>query len=225
MTALPVEVAAEQAGFDPQRLARLDAHFARYVDDGRLPGFQIAITRGGRLAHLTSYGKADVEAGTPVRSDTLWRIYSMTKPVTSVAAMALWEQGGFELTDPIARWLPEFTDAQVYVAGTAAKPMLRPAVEPIRVWHLLTHTAGLTYGFHRTHVTDELYRNAGFDLAMPRGLDLAGITELLGSLPLAFDPGTEWLYSMASDVLGRLIEVVTGQPLDAAFADLVLKPL
>jgi CubicO group peptidase (beta-lactamase class C family) len=216
---------AGEVGFDASRLRRLDEHFMRYVDDGRLPGFQVAVVRSGRLAHLTSYGLADVEAGAAVAPDTLFRIYSMTKPVTSVAAMSLWEQGAFELGDPISRWLPEFAEPRVYLGGSAAKPVTRPATEPIRIWHLLTHTAGLTYGFHRTHVTDEIYREAGFDLAMPRGLDLAGIVERLAGLPLAFDPGTEWLYSMATDVLGRLVEVVAGKSLDDVFAERIFTPL
>jgi CubicO group peptidase (beta-lactamase class C family) len=213
------------AGFEEGRLARLDAHFRAYVDDGRLPGFQIAITRAARLAHFTSYGMADVEAARPVDAGTVWRIYSMTKPITSVAAMALWEDGAFELTDPISRWLPAFASPQVYTGGPAAKPVLRAAAEPIRIWHLLTHTAGLTYGFHRMHVTDEIYRAAGFDVAMPRGLDLAGIVDALAELPLAFDPGSEWLYSMATDVLGRLIEVVAGKPFAEVLTERVFEPL
>ena len=225
MAELLPEVDPAAAGFDEARLEILDTHFKRYVDDGRLPGFQVAICTGGRLAHLTSYGMADVESGTPVATDTLWRIYSMTKPIVSVAAMSLWEQGAFELNDPISRWLPEFAHPRVYTGGPAAKPATRPATEPIRVWHLLTHTAGMTYGFHRTHVTDEIYRDAGFDIAMPRELDLAGIVEKLATLPLAFDPGTEWLYSMATDVLGRLIEVVAGKSLDDVLAERIFEPL
>lgn len=225
MAALPPAVDPASAGFDETRLARLDAFLTATVDDGRLPGVQIAVSRGGRLAHLFSYGDADVEAGRPVAEDTLWRIYSMTKPIVSVAALSLWEEGAFDFDDPIARWLPAFADSQVYCGGPAARPELRPATEPIRMWHLLTHTAGLTYGFHRVHVIDEIYRNAGFDVMMPRGLDLAGLVDLLASLPLAFDPGTEWLYSMATDVLGRVLEVVTGSPLDRMIAERVLEPL
>jgi CubicO group peptidase (beta-lactamase class C family) len=139
--------------------------------------------------------------------------------------MMLWEQGLLELNDPISRWLPEFADMRVYIGGPAAKAVTVPATEPIRVWHLLTHTAGLTYGFHRVHVTDEIYRNAGFEFGNPRGFDLAKCVEAWAELPLAFEPGTEWLYSVATDVLGRLVEVVSGQSLDAFFAEQIFAPL
>ena len=220
-----IDVDPGALGFDEQRLQRIDEHFRRYVDDGRLPGWQVMVSRQGKVAHLSSYGFADREASKPVEADTIFRIYSMTKPVTSVAAMMLWEQGAFELNDPISKWLPEFADMRVYVGGPAAKASTRPANEPIRVWHLLTHTAGLTYGFHRVHVTDEIYRNAGFEFGNPRGFNLAQCVEAWAGLPLAFDPGTEWLYSVATDVLGRLVEVVSGQPLDQFFDEHIFTPL
>jgi CubicO group peptidase (beta-lactamase class C family) len=220
-----VNVDPAEVGLDATRLERIDRHFAAYVDDGRLPGYQITIARGGRIPYLSSYGSADVEQGRPVEADTLWRIYSMTKPITSVAAMMLYEQGCFDLTDPISKWLPEFSAPQVYVSGPATKPATVPATEPIRVWHLLTHTAGLTYAFHRVHVTDEIYRHAGFDLGTPRGLDLAGCVAAWAGLPLAFEPGRSWLYSVATDVLGRLIEVWSGEPLDEFFRRRIFEPL
>jgi CubicO group peptidase (beta-lactamase class C family) len=220
-----INVEPAEVGIDATRLGRIDAHFATYVDDGRLPGYQLAISRRGRIAHLSSYGSADIEAGRAIATDTLWRIYSMTKPITSVAAMMLYEQGAFELTDPISRWLPEFAAPRVYVGGPATKPSTVPATEPIRVWHLLTHTAGLTYAFHRVHVTDEIYRNAGFDLGSPNDLDLAGCVKAWAALPLAFEPGTEWLYSVATDVVGRLVEIWSGQPLDTFLSERVFGPL
>ncbi|MGC5330557.1 serine hydrolase domain-containing protein [Micromonospora sp. DT62] len=215
----------DQIGFDPARLARIDEHFGRYVDDGRLAGWQVLVTRRGEIAHSSTYGLRDAEAGRPVEADTLWRIYSMTKPVTSVAAMILWEEGRFELTDEISRWLPEFADLRVYSKGSALKPFTVPAVEPIRVWHLLTHTAGLTYGFMQTSVVDGIYRAAGYDLYPPADVDLATACQAFGELPLLFQPGTAWGYSVATDVLGRLVEVVSGQSLDAFFADRIFRPL
>jgi CubicO group peptidase (beta-lactamase class C family) len=220
-----IDVDPGEVGLDEQRLTRIDTHFKRYVDEGRLPGWQIMVSRRGRVAHFSSYGLIDKEDGRPVEPDTLWRIYSMTKPVTSVAAMMLWEQGRLELTDPVSKWLPEFAEPRVYTGGSAAKHSTVPATEPIRVWHLLTHTAGLTYGFHRVHVTDEIYRNAGFEFGNPRGLDLAGSVQAWAQLPLAFQPGAEWLYSVATDVLGRLVEVVSGQPLDEYFSEHIFGPL
>jgi CubicO group peptidase (beta-lactamase class C family) len=220
-----IDVDPGEIGLDPQRLARIDTHFRRYVDDGRLPGFQVMVSRRGRVAHFSSYGLADIEAGRAVEPDTIFRIYSMSKPVTSVAAMMLYEQGAFELTDPISRWLPEFAAPRVFTGGTATKTSTVPATEPIRVWHLLTHTAGLTYGFHHTHVTDEMYRNAGFEFGGPREYDLTQCVEAWAALPLAFHPGSEWLYSVATDVLGRFVEVVSGQPLDEFFRTQIFEPL
>ncbi|GAA0249469.1 serine hydrolase domain-containing protein [Cryptosporangium japonicum] len=210
---------------DPTRLARIDRHFARYVDDGRLPGWSVLVSRHGRVAHTGTYGLRDVEAGRPVTDDTLFRIYSMTKPITSVAALMLYEEGAFELTDPVSRYLPAFAEQRVLVGGTAAKPVTVPAIEPVRIWHLLTHTAGLTYGFHHVDVLDEIYRANGFEWGTPRGLDLGTCVDAWAGLPLAFQPGSEWNYSVATDVVGRLVEVVSGQSLDTFFAERILGPL
>lgn len=222
---LKIEAEPEELGFDPARLARIDEHFDRYVDDGRLAGWHAVVARDGKIVHSSTAGHRDAEAGLPVTDDTRWRIYSMSKPITSVAAMVLWERGALELTDPISRWLPEFADPAVYVKGSATKPLLEKATEPIRVWHLLTHTAGLTYGFHHAHPVDELYRAAGFEWGVPPGLDLAACVEAWAGMPLVFQPGTEWNYSHATDVLGRLVEVVSGQSLDAFLDEHVLGPL
>ncbi|GAA2626019.1 serine hydrolase domain-containing protein [Dactylosporangium fulvum] len=219
------EVAPEQAGFDARRLARLDAHFAGYVDDGRLAGWQIVVARDGKVAHSSTYGARDAEAGLPVEPDTQWRIYSMTKPITSVAAMMLWEEGRFELTDPISRWLPEFADVRVYDKGSASQPFTVPAVEPIRVWHLLTHTSGLTYGFLQTSVVDALYRKAGYDVLPKTGVDLAQASRDWAALPLLFQPGTAWGYGVSTDVLGRLVEVVSGQSLPGFLRTRIFEPL
>ena len=190
-----------------------------------MPGWLIVVTRRGKVAHLSRYGHADVEGGRPVEVDTLWRIFSMTKPVTSVAAMMLFEEGAFDLTDPIARWLPEFAEPRVYVKGSALNPLTEPATEPIRLWHLLTHTSGLTYGFHHAHPVDAMYRAGGFEWGTPPGLDLAGCVERWAQLPLVFQPGSEWNYSISTDVLGRLVEVVSGQPLDEFFRQRIFAPL
>jgi CubicO group peptidase (beta-lactamase class C family) len=222
---LKVEAEPGEVGFDPDRLRRIDTHFRRYVDDGRLPGWTIAVARRGRVVHLTHYGRADLDADRPVADDTLWRIYSMTKPVTSVAALMLYEQGVLELTDPVSRFLPAFADTRVYRAGSALAPATVPAIEPIRIWHLLTHTSGLTYGFHHTGPVDEMYRATGFDVTVPPGMGLAAACETWAGLPLLFQPGTEWNYGVSTDVLGRVVEVASGQPLDAFFAEHILGPL
>jgi CubicO group peptidase (beta-lactamase class C family) len=222
---LAVEVEAGQVGLDAGRLGRIDRHFARYVDDGRLPGWLVLVARHGRVAHLASYGVRDLEAGLPVEADTRFRIYSMTKPVTAVAAMQLYEEGAFALKDPVAEFLPAFADLAVYRDGPAADPVTVPATRPMRLWHLLTHTAGLTYGFHRAHPVDAMYRAAGFEWVAPAGRDLAACCDAWAGLPLLFEPGHGWNYSVASDVLGRVVEVVSGQPLDRFFAERIFGPL
>src|SRR4051794_20380144 len=177
MAELKVEIDPAEVGFDPARLARLDTHFARYVDEGLLPGWLLLVSRGGHVVHLSTYGQRDVEAGLPVELDTVFRIYSMTKPITSVAAMMLYEEGAFELKDPVSRFIPAFADLRVYTQGSSLKPVTEPAVEPVRIWHLLTHMSGLTYGFHYSHPVDAMYRSAGFEWGSPPGMDLAECCE------------------------------------------------
>jgi CubicO group peptidase (beta-lactamase class C family) len=160
-----------------------------------------------------------------VTDDTVWRIYSMTKPVTSVAAMMLYEEGALALTDPVSAFIPSFAGVRVYAGGSDLKQVTVPPVEPVRVWHLLTHTAGLTYGFHRVHPVDALYRAAGFEWGTPPGVELAQACDLWAGFPLLFQPGTEWNYSVATDVLGRVVEVASGQRLDEFFADRIFHPL
>jgi CubicO group peptidase (beta-lactamase class C family) len=222
---LKPEIDPAEAGFAPDRLARIDRHFARYVADGRLPGWLLVISRYGRLVHVAQCGLRDTEAALPVEPGTLWRIFSMTKPVTSVAAMMLQEEGAFELTDPVSAFIPSFADVRVYTGGPDLKPVTVPATEPVRIWHLLTHTAGLTYGFHRVHPVDAMYRSAGFEWTSPRGLDLARCCDVWAGIPLLFQPGTEWNYSVATDVLGRVVEVASGQSLDEFFSRRILRPL
>jgi CubicO group peptidase (beta-lactamase class C family) len=225
MSGLKAEVDPAEVGLDAGRLRRIDRHFARYVDDGRLPGWLAAVSRRGRLAHVSCYGSRDIEAGLPVEPDTLWRIYSMTKPVTSVAAMMLYEEGAFELTDPVSAFIPAFANVRVYAGGSDQRQVTVPATEPVRIWHLLTHTSGLTYGFLRVHPVDALYRAAGFEWGTPSGMDLAQACDAWAGLPLLFQPGTEWNYSVATDVLGRVVEVASGQRLDEFFAARILGPL
>jgi CubicO group peptidase (beta-lactamase class C family) len=200
-------------------MARADAHLARYVDDGKLAGWQLLVTRRGRVVHAATGGLRDVEAGLPVEPDTLWRIYSMTKPLTSVLAMQLYEQGRLRLQDEVSRYLPAFADQRVLVGGNAEQPKTVPALEPVRVWHLLTHTAGLTYAFTRSSVLDDMYRAAQADPLSSPDTGLAEMVDRWAGLPLLFQPGTAWNYSVATDVLGRLVEVVTGQPLDQVMSE------
>ncbi|MEQ3550502.1 serine hydrolase domain-containing protein [Pseudonocardia nematodicida] len=225
MTAPKIEADPAEVGLDPARLARIDTHFRRYVDDGRLPGWTIAVARRDRLVHLSHHGHRDVDEQLPVTDDTIWRIYSMTKPVTSIAALMLWERGALELTDPVSRYIPAFADQRVYRGGSALNPGTDAAVEPVRIHHLLTHTAGLTYGFHHAHPVDEMYRSKGYEFGAPAGVDLATAAEQFARFPLLFQPGTEWNYSVATDVLGRVVEVASGKRLDEFFRDEITGPL
>jgi len=225
VSGLKAEVDPGEVGLDAQRLQRIDRHFARYVDDGRLPGWLVAVSRRGRMAHVSCHGSRDLQAGLPVEPDTLWRIYSMTKPVTSVAAMILCEEGAFELSDPVSNFIPAFAGVRVYAGGSDQRQVTVPAAEPVRIWHLLTQTSGLTYGFLRVHPVDALYRAAGFEWSVPAGVDLATACETWAGFPLLFQPGTEWNYSVATDVLGRVVEVAAGQRLDEFFAARILGPL
>jgi CubicO group peptidase (beta-lactamase class C family) len=225
MSKLAVEVEPAEVGLADDRLTRIDRHFGRYVDDGRLRGWSVLVSRRGRIAHLGTYGMADAEAGRPVELDTLWRIFSMTKPITAVAAMSLYEEGAISLSDEVSRYIPSFADVRVWAGGSTTAPRTVPAVEPVRVWHLLSHTSGLTYGFMNQHPVDALYRAAGSDLAQPPDLNLAQLCDLWAAQPLLFQPGTEWAYSVSSDVLGRVVEVAAGKELDQVFTERIFEPL
>ena len=154
MSAIATTTDPARVGLDAERLTRITRHFDAYVDDGRLAGWLAVVARRGEVAYVGMGGHRDREAGAPMTADTVFRIYSMTKPITQVALMRLWEEGRFELNDPIAPYLGCFEAPQVFVGGTAEHPETRPAIEPIRVWHLMTHMAGLTYGFQHEHVVD-----------------------------------------------------------------------
>ena len=224
-TALASEVAPEEVGLDPARLGRLDAYLDGFVDSGRHKGSLLVITRGGRIAHVSHRGQRDAEAGLPVEPDTIWRIYSMTKPITSVAAMMLYEEGALSLFDPVAKFIPAFEDLRVYRHGMAAAPVTVRAAETMLVWHLLTHTSGLTYGFQQANAVDEAYRAAGFFLDPPPEHDLASACDVWAGLPLLFEPGAEWNYSVSADVVGRIVEIVSGQSLAEFFAQRIFEPL
>ncbi|MFT7326478.1 MAG: CubicO group peptidase (beta-lactamase class C family) [Candidatus Azotimanducaceae bacterium] len=214
-----------KAGFDAGRLTRIDDHFKQYVDDGRLPGWQVVVSRKGEIAHSSTYGKRNIETDLPWESDTICRMFSMTKPITSVAAMILYEEGKLQLKDKVSKYIPSFENTRVYRGGSTTAPVTEGQTEPMKIWHLLTHTSGLTYGFHNNHVTDALYRQAGFEWGIPKGMDIEACCDVWAGLPLAFQPGTEWLYGVSTDVLGRIVEVVSGQSLDEFFRERILDPL
>jgi CubicO group peptidase (beta-lactamase class C family) len=215
-----------ELGFHPDRLARIDRFLAeKYVTPGKLPGTLTMVARHGDIAHLGMTGHADVERGLAMAEDTIFRIYSMTKPVTSVALMMLVEEGRIALEDPVHRYIPEWKNLGVFVAGTHKLGFqTRPLTRPMQVVDLLRHTAGLTYGFQLRSNVDEAYRREKIGEIEKAGT-LADMIAALARLPLEFSPGDAWNYSVATDVCGWLVQVVSGQKFEDFLADRLFKPL
>jgi CubicO group peptidase (beta-lactamase class C family) len=212
-----------ELGFDADRLARLGPWMQRHVDAGRIPGAQVLVARRGRLALHDWTGQMDVEGGRPWARDTLARVYSMTKPATSVALLMLYEDGLCRLDDPVDLYIPEFADRQVLRPDATRIEDVAPATVRLTLHHLLTHTSGLTYGFN-VGVLAEAMRERGIDFGITGG-DLADTVGRLAKLPLGFEPGSRWNYGVSTDVLGRVVEVISGQTLDRFFAERIFDPL
>jgi CubicO group peptidase (beta-lactamase class C family) len=226
MDTLPL-VSPEQVGLSAARLARVSKWMKGWVDSGKLPGMTVAVMRKGELAFAETYGKADVERNKPMRPDTIVRIYSMTKPLTSTAIMMLFEEGRFQLDDSISKFIPGFRNQRVYSGGSRGKIETVPAERDICFRDLLSHTSGLTYGFMESNPVDALYRAKGAD-GVEYGTaesSLREVTEKLATFPLIAQPGTAWNYSVSTDVLGYLVEVISGQPFEKFLLEKVLKPL
>jgi CubicO group peptidase (beta-lactamase class C family) len=207
---------------DPARLANVDAVTHRYVDEGRFPCAVTAILHKGDEVHRDVYGWADVAEQVPIAEDAIFRLFSMTKPIASLALLQLYEQGSVLLEDPVGRYIPELADLTVWV-GEGVDPV--PAERPVTVKHLLTHTAGFTAGFQFAQPVGALYRDAGLGDLRPPMHDLAGSMAVLGGLPLTDQPGAGFHYGMSTDVVGRLVEVLSGSTLDAYLAEHVFEPL
>jgi CubicO group peptidase (beta-lactamase class C family) len=217
--------APEHTGFDAARLARIDALLKeRYLDSGKLPHAQLLIARDGEIVHFSHQGLAR-EGGKPVDEATLFRIASMTKPITSLAFMMLVEEGKVGLDTPVHHVLPEFKNLGVFTGGGLGVPFqTRPTVQPMRMIDLLRHTSGLTYGFQNRTNVDAAYRASKME-SWHGNLTLDEFVAALGNIPLDFSPGDEWNYSVATDVLGAVVERVSGQPLDAFFQQRIFDPL
>jgi CubicO group peptidase (beta-lactamase class C family) len=215
----------EQCGFSAKRLERIDAVMQRYVDSGQIAGIATAITRRGQLAQFGLYGMANIAAGTPMQEDTIFRIYSMSKPIISVAALMLFERGALRLSDPVAKYLPAFAEMQV-LDDPAKGESVRTAQQTMTIHHLFTHTAGLSYGFDSHFYLDTLYRDQVWG---PRGsvpdITLADLIDRVAALPLAEEPGTQFRYSMATDVLGMVVEAASGRPLETFLREEIFEPL
>ena len=222
----PPAVTPEEVGLASSRLAHIRTVMNRHVTEKQIPGAAGLIARRGKIAYQESFGMADVEAGKPMRLDTIHRIYSMTKPITSVAVMMLYEEGKFQLNDPVGKYLPEFAKMQVGIDEKdpqTGKATLKtaPAKRPITIRDLLRHTAGLTYGFFSDTLVDQEYRKA----RILSDLNLAEFITNLSKIPLVHEPGTRWHYSVSVDVLGRLVEVLSGKPFDQFLQERIFAPL
>ena len=207
-------------GFVADRLPRIARHLNGYVDAGKLPGVLCLVSRGGEEAFFHAYGLRDVERGHAIERDTVVRFYSMTKPIASVALMMLYEEGRFQLDDPVSGAIPAWRDLAVFDRGDAERYSVKPPEAPFTIKHLLTHTSGFTYGFAGEHPVDALYRKANLT-----GGTLAQMVERLAALPLKFSPGTRWNYGVSTDVCGHLVEHFSGMALDRFVAERIAAPL
>ena len=214
--AAPQRAAPDAVGMSAERLTRLTDLMQSYVDAGKLAGAVTMVARHDRVVFHEALGTLDLETGATVEPDSLFRIYSMSKPIVSMAAMILYEEGRFQLNDPVADYIPELADLKVLVDGTEVE-----ARRPMTIRHLLTHTSGLSYGFAPDNVIDQRYREA--NILNNKNLD--EMIDHLGDIPLHFHPGTRWNYGISTDVLGALIERVSGQPLDEFLAERIFIPL
>ncbi|MDE2517563.1 MAG: beta-lactamase family protein [Rhodospirillales bacterium] len=219
-----IEARPESVDVDPTRLARIDAWREQQVASGRLAGLATLMLRRGRVIHAGCAGLADRARNRPWNAETICRIYSMTKPLTSLAVLMLYEEGRFQLDDPIARFLPAFGAMRVFVGGSFGAMQTEPALRDITFRDLLTHTAGLTYGFMDSSPVDALYRARGLDF-QTSDKTLAELVDLAASLPLLAQPGSAWNYSIATDVLGHLVAVISGQSFADFLQTRILGPL
>jgi CubicO group peptidase (beta-lactamase class C family) len=222
-------VAPAQVGLDAARLDRFAPLIEQRIHENRLAGAVLLIARHGKLAYVHNFGMADRESGRAMSSDTIFRIYSMSKPIVAVAAMMLYEQGKFDLRDPVANYIPAFADMKVAVTKTDpatghATTILVPATRQITVLDLLRHTSGLGYYFTKNADGKPYYKAYGIDDA-DTNLTLAAFVQRLAAAPLINQPGTIFYYSYSVDVLGRLIEIWSGKALDAYLADAIFAPL
>jgi len=220
-------VEPERAGFCPGKLKVLDDHLANgYVAPGKIPGCRYTVVRHGITAASGTLGHRDLERDLAMIDDTIFRIYSMTKPVTSLALMLLFEEGKFQLNDPVAKYIPSWADQQVWVEGSGNRMKTRAPKTPMTIQHLLTHTAGLTYGGLLPGLelpVDSAYRDAGITR---HGKDDPGtVLAKLASVPLLYDPGSRWSYSLATDVCGYLVEILSGKPLQQFLRERIFIPL
>lgn len=218
-------VKPEDVGLSTPRLDRVRAHLQRYIDAGKLTGTLTLVARRGHVAYFEPQGYLEVERQRPMQRDTVFRIYSMSKPITTVALMMLYEQGLFQLDDPVHWFIPAWRDQQVFVSGDHPTFVTAPSERPMTIRDLLTHTSGLTYGNVERTPVDAAYRKLGVADRSRTGNTLKAMIDSLAEIPLAFSPGTRWNYSVSTDVVGYLVEVLSGQRFDAYLREHIFAPL
>jgi len=213
-----------KSGMSSRRLGLIDDHIERnYIDTGKFTGSLVGIYRKGRLVHDSTMGLMDRERKKPVEWDTVFRIFSMTKPVTSVALMMLFEKGLIQLDDPVYRYIPSFRKLEVYVSGVDGSFETRAPDRSPTIKDLLSHQSGFTYDFLKENEIDAAYSSRGIGSATQK--DLASLIDSLSDLPLLFSPGDRWNYSVSTDVCGHLVELISGQSLDTFFYENIFEPL
>lgn len=215
----------EDVGLNSARLGAIPKFMGSYVDRGKLAGLSTLVARHGQIVHFESIGMRDRERGLPMERDSIFRIYSMSKPITSVALMMLYEEGHFQLSHEVSRYIPEFKKLRVWAGGTNDAWATKEPARPMTIRDLLTHTSGLTYGFMNQHPVDRLYRRGGIDGSATSQLTLKEMMEKLADIPLLFSPGEHWNYSVSTDVCGYLVEVLSGRPLDEFLQARIFAPL
>ena len=218
----PTPASPESAGMSKLALDRLEDHLKRnYVDAGRFPGTQLLVYRRGKVVHSTVQGFADLERKAPVKDDTIFRIYSMTKPITSVAFMMLVEEGRVALDEPVHKYIPEWKNLGVFVAGSSPAYLTKPPSRPMQIVDLLRHTSGLTYGFQQRSNVDAGYR----EKKIAEAGTLQSMIDDLARMPLEFSPGEAWNYSVSTDVIGYLLGKISGKPLEQFLKERIFNPL
>jgi CubicO group peptidase (beta-lactamase class C family) len=225
-----MDAQSQWTGLDASRLERITEHLERhYIGPGKIAGCQVSVARHGHLAYQKSFGLMDRERGKPMREDAIFRIYSMTKPITSVALMTLYERGYFQLNDPVSRYVPSWKDHRVWTSGEGDVMQTEPAHRPVSFRDVLSHTAGLTYGgglpgVGIQHPIDRIYRE--LKVRSVGGADsMQQFMDKLGQVPLRYQPGTAWMYSLATDVCGALVEILSGKPFAQYLQDEIFDPL
>jgi CubicO group peptidase (beta-lactamase class C family) len=227
---ISMDAQAQWTGLDAGRLERITEHLERnYIEPGKIAGCQVTVARNGHIAYARNFGLMDRERGKPMADDTIFRIYSMTKPVVSVALMTLYERGYFQLNDPVSRFVPSWKNHRVWVEGSGADMVTEAPGRPISFRDVLSHTAGLTYGgglpgVGVQHPIDHIYRELKIRSFEAQD-SMQTFLDKLGQVPLRYQPGTAWMYSLATDVCGALVEVISGKPLAQFLKEEIFRPL